>query len=102
MIFRKLKFFTLTEQRFLLKRFQSYILKVFDRFITKNRLKTKKSMALDYAADYLGGAILAMITDWMEKGQPQSPEIMGEIFYELTHQGLTNVLVNGALDKIKS
>ncbi len=92
---------TAGSDQLLLKRFQSYILKVFNRFTTKNNLKTETTPYLNYVADYLAGAILAMIMDWMEMGQPHSPEIMGEIFYQLTHQGFTNILVKGALNRIQ-
>lgn len=86
----------------LLERFRSYTLKVFIRFIEKNDLPANLSPHINYVADHLAGAILGMISDWVEHGQTESPETMGRIFYALTQPGLTNVLIHGALDSIAS
>lgn len=82
----------------LVQRFQAYILRVFRRFLEKNHPGRGDPRLLDFVADYLAGASWAMIRRWIETGMPHSPQVMGQIYYELIQPGLTNALVRGSLD----
>lgn len=89
------------EEQQLLKRFQSYVLIVFARFIKKNNLANLSAELVPYVADYLAGAIIAMISDWLENDQPHPPAVMGKVFYALAQPGLSNVLVKRALNPLE-
>lgn len=84
----------------LMKRFQRYILRVFQRFLAIHQREEINAQVLNLTASYLAGATLALILQWIEAEQSFSPEKMGWVYYELIQPGLTNVLVNGVLDEL--
>jgi AcrR family transcriptional regulator len=83
------------------QRFEAYSRRMVEQFIEINsNSHTLSPQVLDYVADYLSGALWAIIKHWLISDMSAPAEVVGRIFHALIYPAMTNILINGALDGI--
>ncbi|MBN2503570.1 MAG: TetR/AcrR family transcriptional regulator [Anaerolineales bacterium] len=93
-----------TETSFIvLERFQDYIHEVLHLFVRDNVKQAAPNLnpnVYDFAIASMAGASYAVVDQWIRKGMPYPPEIMGEVLLALTRPMLSNILVENTLANV--
>ena len=85
---------------FMLERFQHYIHEVLHLFVQDNVKQAAAGInptVYEMAIASMAGASYAVIDQWIRKGMPYPPKVMGEILLALTRPMLRNVFVDNVL-----
>jgi AcrR family transcriptional regulator len=84
----------------MLKRFHHYITHILNHIIELFKSDQTSDVPVSMLADYLSGASVMMISGWLNRGMPYSPETMAKLFFKLVSPGLQDILVDHGLDNL--